>query len=161
MTKEQQFEQMVLEHKRTIYTVCYMFSSNHHQIEDYFQEILVKLWLGFDSFRKKSSYRTWIYRVSLNTCLNLNREQGKRVITIPLSVDIDPYDENTKDMAQVHQLYHLINRLDVIDRAFILLWLDGVSYDEIAAIMGTKANNVGVRLLRIKEKLIRLSNSQI
>ncbi|MCQ2294858.1 MAG: sigma-70 family RNA polymerase sigma factor [Bacteroidales bacterium] len=158
MTKEQQFAQMVEEHKRTIFTVCYMFSNDRHQVDDLFQEILIKLWLGFDKFRKNSSLRTWVYRVSLNACLNLDRNGKRSVETVPLDLNINIFDEGVKDMEQVHQLYHIINQLGVIDRAFILLWLEGVSYDEIATIMGTNANNVGVRLLRIKEKLLQLSN---
>ena len=62
-TKEQKFTTMVREHKATVYTVCYMFSKDRQEIDDLFQEVLVKLWQGFDSFRGESSMRTWICEV--------------------------------------------------------------------------------------------------
>ena len=158
--KERQYEQIILEHKRTIYTVCYMFSNNNAQVEDYFQEILVRLWLGFDSFRNQSNIRTWIYRVSLNTCLNLEKKKLRQVPTEPLCVDIDPYADTDPDTVQIRQLHQLINRLDVLDRALILLWLEGISYDEIGAIMGISAKNVSVRLVRIKAQLIKMNNNK-
>lgn len=77
--KEQAFAQLVREHKSTIYSVCYMFSKDSDEIDDLFQEILARLWNGYDSFRAESDVRTWIYRV-------------------PLSVEIDPF-ENMDDRA--------------------------------------------------------------
>lgn len=155
-SKEHQYELMVNEHKRTIYTVCYMFSNDTAQVEDYFQEILIRLWLGFDSFRNESNPRTWIYRVSLNTCLNLEHKKLRQVPTVPLSVDIDPYHDSDPDTLQIRQLHQLINRLDILDRALVLLWLEGISYEEIGAIMGISAKNVSVRLVRIKAQLIQM-----
>ena len=68
--KETDFSRIVREHKSTIYTVCYMFSKDKQEVDDLFQEVLVKLWQGYDSFQGKSDLRTWIYRVSLNTCIS-------------------------------------------------------------------------------------------
>lgn len=64
--KEQAFAQLFREHKSTIYSVCYMFSKDLDEIDDLFQEILARLWKGYDSFRAESDVRTWIYRVALN-----------------------------------------------------------------------------------------------
>ena len=64
--KEQQFITVIREHERTIYTVCYMFSSDTDEVNDLYQDILVRLWQGFDAFEGKSDIKTWIYRVSLN-----------------------------------------------------------------------------------------------
>ena len=72
-TLEQQFAQTVAEHKSTIYTVCYMFSQDADEVNDLFQEVLVNLWKGFDSFEHRSDIKTWIYRVALNTCISINR----------------------------------------------------------------------------------------
>ena len=66
--KEQQFTNIIKEHERTIYTVCYMFSSDSDEVNDLYQDILVRLWQGFDAFEGKSDIRTWIYRVSLYFC---------------------------------------------------------------------------------------------
>lgn len=155
--KEKQYEQTIMEHKRIIYTVCYMFSKNKAQIDDLFQEILIRLWTGFDSFRHESNIRTWIYRVSLNVCLNIEKKQKRSIATVPLNVDIDPYNDTDTDTLQIRQLYELINRLPLIDRALVLLWLEGVTYDEIGTIMGISAKNVSVRLVRIKTKLLQMN----
>lgn len=155
--KEHEFELLVRQHKRTIYTVCYMFSTNKDEIDDLFQEILIRLWNGFDRFEGRSSAKTWIYRVALNTAINQDRKERRRPQTVPLTVDIDPYEADNPQTQQIRVLYDRISRLDLIDRSLILLWLEGISYDEIGAIIGISPNNVGVKLTRIKEKLVKMS----
>ena len=157
--KEKQFEEMVKQYKRTIYSVCYMFSRDNEEINDLFQEILVRLWLGFDQFEQRSSVSTWVYRIALNTAINSDKRAKRRPQTVPLSTDIDPYDPQDSSFEQVRQLYALINQLDVMDRGLVLLWLEGIGYDEIAAIMGITVANVGIKLHRIKEKLVQKSKS--
>lgn len=159
--KEQQFKELVKQYKRTIYTVCYMFSHDNEEINDLFQEILIRLWLGFDQFEDRSSANTWIYRIALNTAINCDKRGKRQQQTVPLSTDIDPYDPQDDSLEQIRQLYTLINRLDVMDRGIVLLWLEGVSYDEIAAITGITVANVGVKLHRIKEKLVQEAKSII
>ena len=66
---EQQFSQLVKDNRSTIYSVCYMFSNDADEVADLFQEVLVKLWNGYGSFQGKSDIKTWIYRVTLNTCI--------------------------------------------------------------------------------------------
>ena len=158
--KEKQFENLVREHKRTIYTVCYMFSKNSDEVDDLFQEILIRLWKGFDSFEERSSVRTWIYRVALNAAINNDKKERHRGPTVPLTPDIDPYEADDPSTQQIRQLYDRINQLDLIDRSLILLWLEGITYEEIGAIIGITPSNVGVRLLRIKDKLVKMSNKK-
>ena len=67
---EREFEKMVREHRSTIYTVCYMFSTDKDEVADLFQEILINLWKGSGSFRGDSGVGTWIWKVSLNTCIS-------------------------------------------------------------------------------------------
>lgn len=157
--KEKQFEELVKQYKRTIYSVCYMFSRDKEEINDLFQEILVRLWLGFGQFEQRSSLSTWVYRIALNTAINSDKRAKRRPQTVPLSTDIDPYDPQDSSFEQVRQLYALINQLDVMDRGLVLLWLEGIGYDEIAAIMGITVANVGIKLHRIKEKLVQKSKS--
>jgi RNA polymerase sigma-70 factor (ECF subfamily) len=150
----------VRQHKRTIYTVCYMFSRNKAEIDDLFQEILIRLWNGFDNYEGRSTARTWIYRVALNTAINQDKKERRRIETVPLTVDIDPYEADDPRTQQIRELYDRISRLDLIDRSLILLWLEGITYDEIGAIIGITPNNVGVRLARIKEKLVKMSKNE-
>lgn len=155
---EHDFAQIVREYKGTIYTVCYMFSKNEEEVADLFQDILVNLWKGFPRFRGDSSLNTWIYRVSLNTCISADRKKKHRGETIPLDMNINLFDDSAEDIKQVRMLQNRISRLGPFDRAIVLLWLENLSYDEIGSIVGITAKNVSVRLFRIKEQLKKMSN---
>ena len=156
-TLETAFTQMIKEHKSTIYTVCFMFSKDSDEVNDLFQEVLINLWQGFASFEGKSKIGTWIWRVSFNTCISQERKK-KRTATIPLTMGIDLFNDKDDDTKQVKMLYDRIHRLKPFDRAIILLWLEGMPYDEIAAIVGIPTKNVSVCLYRIKEELKQMSN---
>lgn len=150
--QEKNFSRMIREQKATIYTVCYMFSKDKEEIDDLFQEVLVKLWQGYDSFQGKSDLRTWIYRVSLNTCISIDRKKKRRK-TQPLLEGVDLFDKNDADNRQTDLLHERIGRLQAFDRAIVLLWLEDMSYEEIAQIVGISVKNVSVKLYRIKEQL--------
>lgn len=103
--KEQAFTQWGREHKSTIYSVCYMFSKDLDEIDDLFQEILIRLWKGYDSFRAESDVRTWIYRVALNCCLNADKKKKRLAVErVPLSVDIDPFEDMDDRALQTKRL---------------------------------------------------------
>ena len=155
---ENEFARIVREHKGTIYTVCYMFSKDEDEVADLFQDILVNLWKGFEGFRGDSSVRTWVYRVSLNTCISADRKKKRRGETVPLSIDINLFEDSGEDVKQIRMLQSRISRLGPFDRAIVLLWLENLSYDEIGAIVGITAKNVSVRLFRIKEQLWNMSD---
>ena len=137
-----------------------MFSRNKAEIDDLFQEILIRLWNGFDNYEGRSTAQTWIYRVALNTAINQDKKERRRIETVPLTVDIDPYEADDPKTQQIRELYDRISHLDLIDRSLILLWLEGITYDEIGAIIGITPNNVGVRLGRIKDKLVKMSKNE-
>ena len=155
---ELQFTKMVKEYRKTIYTVCYFYSKDSEEVNDLYQEILINLWKGFEKFRGESSLKTWIWRVSLNTCNNQERKKKSSVQTSPLSIDIDLYNDDDVQSKQIQMLYDRINRLDVFDRAIILLWLENMSYQDIANVVGISISNVTTRLFRIKEQLKSMSN---
>lgn len=156
--KEKTFAQMVKEHKETIYTVCYMFSKDSDEVSDLFQESLVNLWRGMDSFAHRSNIRTWIYRVTLNTCISIDRKKRSRR-TSPLSMDINLFEDHDNDTLQVDMLHRRISKLKPFDRALVLLWLENLPYEEIAQVLGITVKNVSVRLFRIKEQLKHMSNN--
>ena len=155
---ELQFTRMVKEYRKTIYTVCYFFSKDTEEVNDLYQEILINLWKGFPNYRGESSLKTWIWRVSLNTCSNQERKKKSRIQTVPLSIDIDLYNDEDAGSKQIQMLYDRINRLDVFDRAIILLWLENMTYQDIADVVGISVSNVTTRLFRIKEQLKTMSN---
>ena len=154
--QEQQFAQLVREHKSTIYTVCYMFSHDEDEVNDLFQETLINMWKGIDSFREESKISTWIYRVALNTCLLQERKKKREVPKVPLSMNVNFFEDEEAKVAQVRQLHQRMGKLGLVDRAIVMLWLEGSSYDEIGAVMGISAQNVGVKLYRIKEQLKKM-----
>ena len=151
--KEREFAQIVLENKRRIYTVCYMFSKDADEVNDLFQEILINLWKGLQSYEGDKFISTWVWRVSLNTCINHSRKKKRSFEKIPLDVNINLFEDIDEDSMQIRQLYDRINRLGYIDRSIILMWLENLSYEEIGDILGITANNVSVKLVRIREKL--------
>ena len=154
--QEELFAQLVREHKSTIYTVCYMFSHDEDEVNDLFQETLINMWKGIGSFREESKVSTWIYRVALNTCLLQERKKKKEVKKVPLSMEVNFYEDNDANSTQVRQLHQRIGRLGLVDRALVMMWLEGMSYDEIGAVMGISPQNVGVKLFRIKEQLKKI-----
>ena len=154
---DQQFAQTVKEHKSTIYTVCYMFSQDADEVNDLFQEVLVNIWKGFDSFEHRSDIKTWIYRVALNTCISLDRKK-RRAATVKVTMDINLFKDNDEDTRQVDMLHKRISKLQPFDRAIVLLWLENLPYEEIGQIVGISTKNVSVRLFRIREQLKNMSN---
>ena len=129
-----------------------MFSNDSDEVNDLFQEVLINLWSGIEQFRGESKVDTWIYRVSLNTCISWERKKKLRS-TVPLTMDINLFEDKDEDTRQIQMLYKRIHQLKPFDRAIVLLWLENMSYEEIAAIVGITVKNVSVRLYRIKEQL--------
>ncbi|MGM9802676.1 MAG: RNA polymerase sigma factor [Muribaculaceae bacterium] len=156
---EKEFSQLVKQHKNTIYTVCFMFSKDSEEVNDLFQEVLINIWQGLPSFKGQSSMSTWIWRISLNTCISCERKK-KRNATVPLTMDVDFFEDKDSDAQQVRMLYDRVHRLKPFDRAIVLLWLEGISYDEIAAIVGITPSNVATRLFRIREQLKQMNSNQ-
>lgn len=154
---EKEFETVVRQHRSTIYTVCYMFSNDADEVADLFQDILINMWKGFPNFRGESDVRSWIWRVSLNTCITAERKKKRMGSIIPLSIDINLFEDSDDDTRQIRMLRDRICRLGHFDRAIVLLWLENLSYEEIGAIVGISAKNVSVRLVRIREQLKKMS----
>ena len=155
--QEELFARLVREHKSTIYTVCYMFSQDEDEVNDLFQETLINVWKGMDSFRAESKFSTWVYRVALNTCLMQERKKKREGEKVPLSMTVNLFEDNDDvKIKQVRQLHERISKLALVDRALVMLWLEGMSYDEIGSIVGITTQNVAVKLFRIKEQLKKM-----
>ena len=154
---QKQFSVMVRQNKNTIFTVCYMFSKDQEEVNDLFQEVVIRLWQGFDKYKGDSKERTWIYRVALNTCISFDRKKRRHNKKQVYTGD-ELFGCNERDTQQKEILHKRITQLCPLDRAIVLLWLEDISYEEIGSIIGITAKNVSVRLYRIREQLKNMSN---
>ena len=148
----------ILPHAGIIIKICRAYTNNQEDFEDYYQEVCLQIWRSKDNFKEESEWSTWVYRLSLNVCLTLlkkkkNDPQHFASDTLPAEVT-----EDSRAFADesLNELYDAIKHLSKVDRAVILLYLEEKSYQEIADIIDTNPNNIGVRIKRIKERLKKL-----
>ena len=147
-----------------IIKICRAYSNSQEDFEDYYQEVCLQIWRSKDNFSEKSEWSTWIYRLSLNVCLTLlkkSKKQGQYFVSdhLPPEAIDDSHSVSTEE--SLNQLYKAIKQLSEIDRAVVLLYLEEKSYQEIAEIIGTNPNNIGVRIKRIKGRLKKILDGKI
>ncbi len=154
-TNERDFASLIKQHSRIINKVSYFYATDKLPFDDLRQEIYVNIWLGLKQFRGDSKISTWIYRVAVNSALMALRSSKSNIETVSVDFGLldlsSEIDDAQKENLQV--LHSLINRLEDMEKAIILLWLDEYSYDEIADTLGLKRNTVAVKIHRIKDKL--------
>lgn len=149
----EEFSRTVEKHKNTIYTVCYMFAEDRETARDLIQEVLVNIWTGLEKLWDTGNPGAWIWRVSLNTCISYERKRRRRPETLPMETVDSLFEDTDEDSKQARMLHERIKKLGIFDRAILLLWLEDLTYREIGEIMGISADNVSVRLVRIREKM--------
>jgi RNA polymerase sigma factor (sigma-70 family) len=129
--------------------------------EDLINDIALELWKSFRSFNGNSKISTWIYRVALNISMNYKRKKKNDSLFFSLSdfkkADTFPWLIEQENSPDIEVLYQCINELNEINKAIILLYLDGNSHDEISEITGISKTNVGTRISRIKEQIKNLA----
>jgi RNA polymerase sigma-70 factor, ECF subfamily len=160
---EKEFIELLNKHKAILHKICNVYFFRNPSKEDYYQEIVIRLWKSYPSFKNQSAFSTWLYRVALNTAIDILRKENLRPINIELSkneynISEDEYPDGSdkKDL-----LYLAINRLSDAEKAIIILYLDDYNYKEIAEIIGVSENNAGVKINRIKNQIIKiLENGQ-
>lgn len=152
----QSFTAMVGRHEKIIFSVCFFYASNDVPFDDIRQEVLISLYKGYRNYRHESSESTWVYKVCINTCLFSLRKFSQKIEAISFDEipNVQFQEENHNETkGKLEWLYSLISQLNPMDKALILMWLDELSYEEIAMNMGIPRNTVASRLHRIKEKL--------
>mgnify|MGYP000742694580 FL=1 len=143
--------------------MCRAYTNSQEDFEDYYQEVCLQIWKSKDNFKGQSEWSTWVYRLSLNVCMTLlkkkkNSYQHFASDSLPDEVMEDSHAFTDESL---NQLYSAIRKLSEVDRGVILLYLEEKSYQEIADIIGTNSNNIGVRIKRIKERLKKLLDGKI
>jgi RNA polymerase sigma-70 factor (ECF subfamily) len=126
--------------------------------DDNFQEIVYQLWKSFPNLKNKESIGSWIYAVAINTSINRIKKEGRTIYTNQLPDSLIQNDDysNLMQEEETRILIEAIQKLNEIDKSIMLLYLDGLSYNEIAGIIGISASNVGVRISRAKEMLKKI-----
>ena len=131
--------------------------------EDLAQEILLQIWRSLPRFEGRSSPSTWCYRVALNSALGWHRAEGRRrarhetwLATDELTTAGPDDGVALQQRELVERLYDAIHQLPKADAALVLLYLDDLSYRDMAEVMGISESNVGVKLNRAKKALAEL-----
>ena len=153
------FRAWLQEHAGLIYKVAYAFTSTDADREDLTQEILLQMWISAPKYEGKSKPSTWVYRLALNTALAWKRKEKKHSSGVSLlEIEDLPANpaENTpgENAGLVDALYTAIRSLPKVDAALVMMYLDDLSYRDMAEILGISENNVGVKLHRIKKTLV-------
>lgn len=155
-TNRKAFSKLIKENQRIIHKITMVYENGWADREDLFQEICLQLWLSYPNFREEAKFSTWMYRVALNTAISSVRKEKKKPPFEPLRESEGITEDSSDEKEKIKLLYRAISKLNRIDKAIILLWLEEKNYEEIAAIMGISKTNVSVKLVRIKRKLEEL-----
>ena len=154
------FVALLDEHRKILYKVAGAYSRNDADRADLVQEIAGQLWRSFARYDERYRFSTWMYRIALNVAISFYRGESRRLRTVVPAEDsiLQLAAEEPDDAGQderLPQLRAFIERLGELDRAMIILYLDGHRHAAIAEILGTSESNVGTRIGRIKQRLRR------
>jgi len=164
-SKQQQdfFTALVKENHASIYRICRAYLYDVSYAEDLYQEILYQIWKSIQNFKGNSKASTWIYRIAVNTAIGFNlknsRYQHEPILDSLQMPEIDCISEKKDEEKQLVNLRYCISQLAAQDRLIISLVLEKKSYKEIAEITGASMSNTGVRINRIKDRLLQLMNN--
>jgi RNA polymerase sigma factor (sigma-70 family) len=155
-TKEVRFLQQVEAHYGMLHKICRIYQDNPDDQHDLLQEIMLQLWLSYDSFRGDSQFSSWMYRVAFNTAIVFFKKGRRRLDTFSTAL----YDQLPEELHKVRDrdeqlriFYKAVQKLNKVEKALIFLFMEGQSGKEIAVILGITPVNVRVRLNRTRDKL--------
>jgi RNA polymerase sigma-70 factor (ECF subfamily) len=153
------------EHGGAVLKVARAYTLTTEDCQDLVQEILLQVWRSLPQFQGRASASTWFYRVALNTALDWHRKERRRRVRQQSIFEVDDLAVAGLDGAQqavqreiVERLYAAIRQLPKTDAALVVLYLDDLSYRQIAEVLGISESNVGVKLNRAKKALGELMN---
>lgn len=155
--QDTQFRELLERHRGIVFKVANSYASSAHDREDLAQEIAVQLWRAFPKYDAARAFSTWMYRVALNVAISHLRERSRHADHHePLDEaahDVPTTDPDPESAARVRELYRCIARLDPLNRALLILYLDERSQRDIAEILGISETNVATKIARLKERL--------
>lgn len=157
---EKDFETKIRENELIIYKICRLYAHTAADRDDLYQEIVYQLWRSYQRFRGESLFSTWLYRVAINTAIASLRKQSQVVTNIDEQPVSSIPDTAGTEEEQLKELYKAISRLNEIEKAIVMLYLDDRSYEEMEAIIGISSGTLRVRMSRIKDKLRDLTKTK-
>ena len=161
--KEHIFGEIVRENHGRIYRICLAYLYDKSHAADLYQEILLQIWKSLDNFKGAATMGTWIYRIAVNTAITYNTQHKKNKLEA-LPETFHPADDHSAGImekeSQLSRLHLAISQLEEQDRLIISLVLEDMTYKDIADITGSNTNNIGVRITRIKARLLKLMNDK-
>ena len=149
------FLEVLEAHRGIIFKVCNSYCTNHEDRKDLGQEIILQLWKSYPSYKEAYKLSTWIYRIALNVSISYARKfrVRKRYPMLPLEDFIQISAEEDTPQEEVLLLQAFIGQLDGLNKALMILYLDGYSHEEIASLLQISQSNVGTKIGRIKKQL--------
>lgn len=152
---QDRFQALVDEHKKILYKVCNLYCRNRDDRDDLAQEIVVQLWRSFGSFDGRCQFSTWMYRIALNVAISFYRRESTRTRHVISDNErlLNAVDESATQSEELQLLYQFIAGLDPLNKALVLLYLDGNSYQEIASVLGISETNVATKISRLKNMM--------
>lgn len=142
-------------HQRLIHKVCWVYAESHSDRDDLFQEIAVRLLSALRHYDRTRRLSTWVYRVAMNVAIDFQRKRRRRR-SVTLGFDGDQASkpaERPERAEQLSELRSMLGQQTEVDRALLLLHLNGSSHSEIGEVLGMSESNVGTRLNRLKKSL--------
>ncbi|NLR61815.1 sigma-70 family RNA polymerase sigma factor [Chitinophaga polysaccharea] len=153
---KQAFLAAITQHQGMLHKLCRLYRDTPEDREDLFQEMIYQLWKSFPSFQGNAKISTWIYRIALNTALASFRKKSLPVTYTDTLPEIAQPDH--RDNEQQELFFAALKQLSDAEKAIIALYLEDMSYQEIAGVIGIEENYVGVKLNRIKNKIKSILN---
>jgi RNA polymerase sigma factor (sigma-70 family) len=148
------FIQQINQNLGIAHKICRIYFIDADDRDDVLQEMMYQLYKSYTSFNERSKFSTWMYSVCLNTALTYRRKDRTRKHEVLTTAHEQIAAPIVSDKAEaINSLYKAVSTLPPLSRAIVLLYLEDMSYDEIAEITGLSKANVGVRLVRIKRSL--------
>ena len=158
-TQRKIFDEWLANYRALLFKVIRAYATHREDQDDLFQEICLQVYRSVPNFEEKSAVSTWIYRISLNTAIKWSTKEKKHLkgynepgkLDNVLEMNAKPVDD------RIDWLYDEIQKFNEVDRSLSLLLLEGYSYKEMADLLGVSESNIGVKIHRIKKKLIETS----
>ncbi len=149
-----EFTDLLQQHAGLIHKIAHAYCRNATDREDVVQEIAVQLWRARTRYDERFRQTTWIYRIALNVAISFyRRERRHRERRLPLVGHLLAVSTEVVPGEEVQQLMRCIDELGPLDKALVLLSLDGHDHQSIADVLGISVSNVGTKLGRIRDKL--------